>query len=480
MFSNLLRKNLSLIGFVILTAFVRFDGLGYSDFYGDETKVLYVDKTVSATKFFLDQRKGPVQFFVAWVVEKLSGGFSEYWIRFPFALASVASVVIFDFLIKKLFNDNIAKLATILFSLSGFSVAFGRTAQYQSFLMLLGFLGILSLTEWLEKKKAVYLLGSALSFSLAFLCHYDAIFYFLPAVFLLNFRIIKSQFKTFMLCFILPIITATGSFYLPYCLTGFFKTNTLGYISRRLVGSVDFLQNNSLYTFSVYNPFKLFGMFVVLFSVYYILSRIARKERLQRTELALLIWFLIPFVLLELVFKSPGTHILNYLTPLYVLSSLGLFQLISDVSTKKRIFGNFLKALTVGVIMFQAIYVLQTYVPRFSKGYPWESTGISKKYQLFLYGFPYNRQWSEIARVLYSQKGIRGFYTNDNAVVAKYYVNKLNFTEPGANFLPEYFVYVKYSQELMIPTPDFLAHYTQVEQITSDRSVAATIFKLVL
>jgi len=142
-----------LIVLIVAGFAVRFSGLGYSHFYGDEIKTLYLDKTIAASDFLLDQRKGPIQFVAAWVMEKISGGYDEAWVRLPFSLASVLSVVIFYFVVKKLFGNTASYFSTIIYAFSGFSVAFGRTAQYQSFLMLFGFLSLLFILLSKETKK---------------------------------------------------------------------------------------------------------------------------------------------------------------------------------------------------------------------------------------------------------------------------------------------------------------------------------------
>src|SRR3990172_11953629 len=100
---------------VIASFSVRVSGLGYSHYYGDEIKTLYLDKTVAAFEFLLDQRKGPVQFVATWVMEKISGGHNEAWIRLPFSLASVLSVVVFYFVVKKLFGNTAAYFSTTIY-----------------------------------------------------------------------------------------------------------------------------------------------------------------------------------------------------------------------------------------------------------------------------------------------------------------------------------------------------------------------------
>jgi len=130
---------------ILLSSIPRIWDLGYSHFYGDEIKVLYIDKSVPASEFLMNQRKGPIQFITAWVMEKISNGYSEAIIRLPFALAGIINVFLFYILVKKLFGSTSALISTYIFSLSGIQIAFSRTVQYQSFLLLFSFLSLIFL-----------------------------------------------------------------------------------------------------------------------------------------------------------------------------------------------------------------------------------------------------------------------------------------------------------------------------------------------
>jgi len=182
-----------------------------------------MDKTVPAAEFLLNQRKGPVEFLTAWTLEKLSGGYNEFFIRLPFAFASLLSVVFFYFLVKKMFGWKVSMIASFIFTLNGFSVAFGRTAQYQSFLLLFGLLAL-----YFAVGKKYFLAGVA--FGLAFLSHYDALFFLVPAVYFLY------QEKKRILLFILPALLISGLFYVPYFLTGNYSNNTNNYLIKRMTG----------------------------------------------------------------------------------------------------------------------------------------------------------------------------------------------------------------------------------------------------
>ena len=246
-------KRLSIFFLIVVTIFLRFDNLGYSHFYGDETKTFYLDKTKTALEFFLDQRKGPVQFIVSWIVEKLTGGYYELYQRLPFALASSLSVLVFYFLLKKLFSDNpekdkIAILSTFLFSINGFFIAFGRTVQYQSFLILFGLTAILL---FLYKRTIL----SGIFIGLSFLSHYDAIFFLFPIVYLAA-QSYKKDLKNHLYLLLATILIA-APFYILYLTSGKFQINTADYLTNRISGK-NLLPNNSLLTTQVYNPSFLY------------------------------------------------------------------------------------------------------------------------------------------------------------------------------------------------------------------------------
>lgn len=460
-----LNEKLLITFLLVISAIARVWGLGFSHFYGDETKTLYLDKTIPASVYFLDQRKGPMQFFITWVVEKLSGGYDEFWIRFPFALAGILSVLVFYILVKKLFDIKVATVAAVLYSFNGFSVAFSRTAQYQSPLILFGLSGMFLFLLYRDTGRKIFLILAALLYTLAFYCHYDAVFYLVPVLFFVK----KANLKEVSLYFAVPIITLMSIFYIPYVYKGYFASTTLGYLSRRLSGSSEALPNSSLYTFSVYNPFVLLLPFLIVGAAFALTV-------LKKNSRFMLAWFLIPFVVFELVFKSPGTHILHYYLPVYILSALGW---VYFTNKQGIILKRLLMSLVVLVSVAQIFSSYYVFIPTFGANYPWISSKLAflsfpqaqRKYQLFLYGFPYNRGWSQISEYLNVQKGARGFYTNDNTVVAKYYVKKLDITIAAPDFYPQYYVYVYNNQEFKYPDQGFLSHYSLVQKIDSTADI---------
>jgi 4-amino-4-deoxy-L-arabinose transferase-like glycosyltransferase len=427
------KEKLWLVPLVIITVFLRLSGLGFSHFYGDETKTFYLDKTVAAPQFFLQQRKGPLQFMVVWTVEKVTNGFNEFSVRLPFAIAGILSVLVFYLYLSKKYSDNyknVALIATYIFSLSGFFIAFSRTAQYQSFLILFG---LLSLLAW-EYKRPIL---AGISIGLAVLCHYDAVFFIIPLLLPLV-SALRTNRKLFFK-YVIPLVFVSGLFYLPYVAKGAFLRNTVPYIQNRVTGS-GYRPNNSIYTYSMYNP-NIIASLILLFAAVPLANIwMKRKVKSVQSLLPLLLWFFVPFVLFEFVFSNPGTHIYNYLIPLIILAAMGISLTISYI---KIPFVQTSSIIVFGILFASLlITALQTYIPMFNTGYPWNVDLQKQKYQLFLYGFPYNRGWDQVTKYFASTKDIENFYTNDNVTIAQYYM----YPTPTYVSHPKYYIYVYNNQ----------------------------------
>jgi hypothetical protein len=195
------------------------------------------------------------------------------------------------------------------------------------------------------------------------------------------------------------------------------------------------------------------------------------------------IWMLVPLLTFKFVFKSPGTHILHYYIPLYALAAFGLSELHN--MQKNRELKNLMVVMFMIVLIGQIAINTYIFVPQFRSNYPFKSAQLlgfnlpkaTKTYQLFLYGFNYNRNWTEIGHTLKDQ-GARSFYTNDNKVVATYYVKNLNFTEPGTNYFPPFVVLVPDSSELRTLPEYFIANYNEVGQVATHDTDPVRIYRL--
>jgi len=478
------KECVTLLILLFVTVALRLPFLGYSDFYGDETKTFYWDKTVPAQEFLLNQRKGPVQFIVVWVMQELVGGFDELLTRVPFALAGIGAVFALYFFIKELFDWKVASITASLFSLTGFYIAFSRTIQYQSFLLLFGFLAnwFFVAARKLEKHKQGFFILSGVFIALAFLSHWDALFFVIPIGFQLVYFFKDFNFKRLGIYLLLPFVIILGAFFIPYCANGFMKEQTFGYIERRLSGGA-FLPNSSPYTIFVYNHFIWFFLPLIFALGAFFLPLDTPAIRTWKIN-SFIFWLVLSGIVFQFAFSNPGTHIHNYLIPLYVLAGVGFIRglnfLHSGILKRFLVYGFTL--LMTGNFVYNAFIFL----PNLHLGYPWRSTSYKflhlkkadKSKHLFLYGFPYNRGWRKMREYLLSKDGVRNVYTNDNATVAKFYLKEYDIISPGSNFFPQYYILVRNSHELKFPGDNFLRSYSLEKVIYKDGVPISSIYKL--
>jgi 4-amino-4-deoxy-L-arabinose transferase-like glycosyltransferase len=469
---------LGLSALILLTIFLRFFQLGYSNFYPDETKTFHMRKDIAITDFLLNQRKGPIQFLASWGAEKLFGGYDEFYTRLPFAFAGTLAVIAFYFLIKKLFGRKSALIAGFLFSLNGFFIAFGRTAQYQSFIFLFGFLALLATLHYVKEpskqKSKIYLVSSAIFLSLSFLAHWDTVF-IATIIFIILAKAIflhQKSFQEMLLFFIVSSLIILSIFFVPYFTKGYFAQYTASYISNRVTGSKT-SPSNSFTTFEMYNPYKIgAGILSVGILAFAILSLKERKSFLKEESILTILWFIFPFILFEIVFNSPGTHILNYIIPLIILVAYTFSYIDSKIHETKRLF---FRGIVICAFCLYGIIQIETFIPKFNKGYPWNLDIDRNEIQLFLYGFPYNRGWDQI-REYFKKHAIHNYYTNDNIVMSQFYLYGV-YTKPLES-LPEYYIYVYNNHQFSLGEKEDLNGYSLEETIYREEKVVAEIYKV--
>ena len=118
---------------------------------------------------------------------------------------------------------------------------------------------------------------------------------------------------------------------------------------------------------------------------------------------------------------------------------------------------------------------IKVFTPTFNTGYPWNANISKNEYQLFLYGFPYNRNWNEINEFLKKQKDFNNFYTNDDTETSEFYL----YPRPSYKYNPTYFIDIKRNQQFKIQDDNFgkVFEYNIVKEITNNGEVIATIYK---
>ncbi len=442
-------KDVLIIAFlIILSVPLRFIDLGYSDYIPDERKALItVSENSNLWQFLMSQRKGPVQFLVSYIPYLFTHNFrNELAERIPFALISVAVVVLFYLLVKKITKNTVAAFsAACLLAVNGFIVGFGRIVQYQNLNLLFNFLALIFYSDLLFKDKGLFkssLLGTAF-FALSILSHWDAIFiipmivYFF-GVFLINKKF-TGEYKIRLVIYNLILgCVLLLPFLVPYTLNVFTNSENQDYFAKRISSGYS---NNSIYLLWIrlYNPFVFFEL---------VATAAAIGAFFFKKSLPFLAWGGISYLLFDLFVRKPGTHIYNFIVPAIILAGLG-------VALLTRYLPKFLKWLpTTALLLAVSFLYYQTYLlfVDHTKEYPVEqktyfreaiftkSPNYIAKYlpalktskytidqKIPMFGFPHYRYWNQINNFVNTKNKENGekytYITNEDKDFTDWYMD---------------------------------------------------------
>lgn len=235
---------------IIYSVFVRFQGLGYSDFQGDETNPLrfmgeYYGKRASITEFYsflLEQKRGPGQYIINYINVFIFGFHGEFFIRLPFFIFSVLAFFSIYKLATKMFNKQVALFSVFFIALNGLYIAFARITQYQTFMYFVTPLAIFLYLQAFENKNFKRIALSGFLLSLCLLGHYDTLTvgsffaFFLIAHIIRkpkDFKYVLKSSGLFLFFFLVPAIL----FYIPFFKDSYYTKTTSGYLAGRLFGS---------------------------------------------------------------------------------------------------------------------------------------------------------------------------------------------------------------------------------------------------
>lgn len=461
---------------LVPTVFLRFYDLGYSDYIGDEQKsFLRLATDQNIFQFFMEQRKGPMQFIVSSIPYAITGDYrNEFAQRSIFSFLSVLSIVVFYFMVKKMTESRTAAfVASCLLSFNGFIVGFGRISQYQNINLLFSFLSIYYIIDLRYQTR--HLLKSALLslifFIVSFLAHWDAV-YIIPVLLVYVVLFLRrpdvdrvTKISIFKNIFIWATILLLP-YMLPYVYSQMFNSANQAYFKRRVetgffdIGYFKFL-------IDLYNPYITFS----LVSVLACLGLLNYKK-----SWILVIWFVPTFLIFLFFFRKPGTHIYNFVIPAIILAGLGIALIV-------RFLPKYLKFIPIaallpvfGFLVFQSYFIFIEH----SREYPWEQKRMwdyiedhgleyliphtfmhdilkdtTPKYtleqKLPLFGFPHKRYWNEINEFVNQQNAINnesfGYITNEDKSVSEWYmdakyINEYGFYAVGVkrptNFIQDY------------------------------------------
>ena len=148
--TSILNANWLIMGLLLLAVvggLLRFPGLGYAEFQGDEARAML--RAAEVIEGFdgslFAHRKGPTEILLPAVPYVLSGRIDEAAARLPFAFANFCGLFALGLLGWRWFGPLAGWVAAMLLALDGYLIAFSRIVQYQSIVFLMVVLVLLIL-----------------------------------------------------------------------------------------------------------------------------------------------------------------------------------------------------------------------------------------------------------------------------------------------------------------------------------------------
>jgi hypothetical protein len=180
---------IALAAILLLGGILRVTNLGYSEFQGDEARVLLRAGEVLAgfpNALYVHQ-KPPGEILMVAALYGQAGAINEFWARLPFTLAGLGAVAAALLLGRRWAGLVGGVVAAALLAVDGYLTAFARIVQYQSIVILVSLLVLLLLdgarTDQRRLTGRLALAGFLAATGL--LAHYDLLAVALPALYLL-------------------------------------------------------------------------------------------------------------------------------------------------------------------------------------------------------------------------------------------------------------------------------------------------------
>ncbi|TFH36973.1 MAG: glycosyltransferase family 39 protein [Anaerolineales bacterium] len=476
---------LALLGFTAWSTLLRATSLGYSNFQGDEVAAQgYLFSNEGILQFLLTRSKGPLQYLLTYAVNGLVLGKVEYpegFVRAPFLVAGILSIISIYLLGARYWSRRSGLVAAFLLAGSGLFLGFARIAQYQSFIVLLSILTYYEFLGYMQDEARWKLVAAGILSGVALLFHYDALSFILPITLFLVTRVRGSEsWGTRLLLYLVPLILVSSAFYFPYVLNPQFRSTASYLLGQRISSEFRFDSiYYSLKLLTLYHP-REFLLLLLLGVVWLvgsgiksvgratvvlvallaglIMLRILREERVdllvyastvlgvaltgrklfwgrpktnqEQIDTAMILWLLVSFTAYGLWFTMPLTHIYTFLIPFFVLLAATLrVALIRYPGVSLTLI------LIVGMSATSFNYQAFADV---TPEYPWNSKtyllgrmpdDLSKGELIEgIFGFPYNRDWREIALRL-KQLRISTYATNEKYRLTRYYLEGFTLDE---------------------------------------------------
>lgn len=239
-----------IISLALVGGFLRFSQLNYSEFQGDETRVML--RTAEAIQGLEDtlyiHKKGPGEILLPTVIYSMLDRIDEVSARLPFTLINFVGLFAIFLLGWRMFGPLAGWIAAMILALDGYFIGFARIVQYQSVVYCLVLLTVLILYRLVKvpRKLPQYLILAAIFLATAMLSHYEGVLATLPGIVLFYTMWRRGvSLPRLGLAMVVPLIIGAvmlALFYVPFVLHPSFGA-TYNYIADSRIGS-SFPYNN--------------------------------------------------------------------------------------------------------------------------------------------------------------------------------------------------------------------------------------------
>ncbi|MFN8521706.1 MAG: glycosyltransferase family 39 protein [Chloroflexota bacterium] len=412
------------------TIVLRFAGIGYSEFQGDEAEVIL--RALGAVRNVPDalfhHGKGPAEIVIIALLYGLNGTLNEAGARLPFAMASLGGVLAIFILARRLSGTSAGVAAALALAINGFYVAFARITQYQSIVLLMTVMATWSTVLWCDHRRVRYAVLAGLFSATGALAHFDAVFVLAPIA-----AIALAQGRPLARAVMLRHWGTAGmiggavtlSYFGPYRLNPLYTAvsdrfgDRVGQLAlhNNLAG---LLATSALYT----SPLYLMVIAATMIAGVAHLAIARRRGARDALWLAGALWLLGPLLFYGVVARKPGTHIHVAFVGAALLC--GVAVAATWRSPLSRIALALVAVITAaGVIAYVGPVFLQTSPELVRSGrlpaMPFASLMGESILRKERFGFPYQAGWKAVA-ALYRDRAIDGsFDSNENPQITHWY-----------------------------------------------------------
>jgi len=249
---------------LVVTIYLRTANLSYSEFQGDEAKMVMqaIGVLHGQEEVLFLHRKGPAEVLLPVAIFAFAGSLTEFTARLPFFFLHLLFIALVALLGRRIGGNRVGWLAAMLLAIDGMHVGLGRIVQYTGFIYLMSVATVyvlVHINQQLEQPSARStraisgaLLSASIFTTAGLLAHYEAAAVVAPGTYLLwrlyrTINVGKLFFRSLVWPFIIAVVIL-GSFYGPF-LTHPQIGDTAEHFNSAVLGLGETLYHNNLENF---------------------------------------------------------------------------------------------------------------------------------------------------------------------------------------------------------------------------------------